>query len=72
MQKGRLWRPFCSVSPAAVSVAEESRSVQKVHEGVENKENLVYLRANQKKRVPAANYGKSPVYAYFFDKFTFT
>ena len=48
------------------------RAGAKVHKGVENKENLVYLRANQKKRVPAANYGKSPVYAYFFDKFTFT
>jgi len=72
MQKGRLWRPLCSVSPAPVRVAGAGRSVQKVHEGVENKENLVYLRANQKKRVPAANYGKSPVYAYFFDKFTFT
>lgn len=72
MQKGRLWRPFCSVSPAAVSVAEESGPVQKVHEGVENKENLVYLRANQKKRVPAPIMVNLPFMRIFFDKFTFT
>ncbi len=72
MQKGRHRRPFCSVSPAAVSVAEESGPVQKVHEGVENKENLVYLRANQKKRVPAPIMVNLPFMRIFFDKFTFT